>query len=208
MCARLFMALLTLFCTSPVWAEDGPNPDVVYFFDGQTPDNWQWVLSDPDNWWMAVPDSGGTSGGGKVTLANAESDAFPGAVKLNWRGSSNWGGVSIIGREVDLSAYEHTAELAIAVKVESKIPRNLTVKMTCDGENCEATVNVASHLRQMSRGEWMLLPIPLNCFSSKGLDLSKVTSPFSMGTESRLELQIAEISLVPMAEGSAGCVAQ
>ncbi len=206
MCKWRFIALFALLGTSPLWAEDGPNPDLAYFVDGQTPDSWQWVLSDPGNWWLPVPDSGGRSGGGKVTLDNAGSDTFPNAIRLRWRSSNNWGGATITGREVDISAYEHSAELVIALKVEGRVPRDLAVKMTCGGEQCEASVNVGNHLRQMPRGEWMLLPIPLNCFSAQGLDLSKVTSPFGIGTATRLELHIAEIRLAPMAEDNKGCV--
>ena len=77
--------------------------------------------------------------------------------------------------------------------------------MNC-GENCSAEVDVADNLKQMARGQWMALPVALDCFAANGLDLGKVSWPFSMGSNGPLELDIVEISLAPMKPGDEGCV--
>lgn len=202
---RLLFVVLMAVCSVPVFAQQPPNPNFIYFTQGQTPENWEWVLADPDNWWKPVPDAGGESESGKVTLSDAGSEQFPGAVKLKWGGGDKWGSATISGRTLDLSAFEHSAELVVALKVESRVPATVNVKMAC-GEDCEAEVNIADNLKQVTRGQWVAFPLALDCFVASGLDLSKINWPFSIGTQGKLELHIAEISLGPLAEGDEGCV--
>ncbi|HEY7885072.1 MAG TPA: putative glycoside hydrolase [Cellvibrionaceae bacterium] len=205
MLVRILAGAILLLGSLSLSAQQPINPNFFYFTQGQTPDTWQWVLADPGNWWQPIEDAGGKSGGGKVTLSSAGSEQFPGAIKLQWGRGDSWGSATISGREVDLSRFEHSAELVVALKVESRVPGTVNIKLAC-GEDCEAEVNVADNLKKLPRGQWMVLPLPLDCFASAGLDLSKVSSPFSVGTQGRFELHIAEISLAPMAEGDEGCV--
>ncbi|UTF61565.1 putative glycoside hydrolase [Gilvimarinus sp. DA14] len=199
-----WLVFLLLSCSFS-WAQQGPNSNFIYFTEGQTPDPWHWVLADPGNWWMPVEDDGGRSANGKVTLTSAKDKDFPGAISLKWKKSDDWGSVTLSGGMLDISKFEQAAELVIAMRVNTKVPATVNVKMAC-GEDCEAEVNVADNLKNMKRGQWMALPIALDCFSANGVDLSKVNWPFSIGTAGKLELDIVEISLAPMAEGEEGCV--
>ncbi len=206
MLIRSLLGVALIFCSASVVAQEPPNPKFVYFTQGQTPGAWHWVLSDPDNWWKPIEDSGGESEGGKLKLSDAQSEQFPGAVKLQWGGSDNWGGATITGETIDLSAFEHAAELVVALKVESRVPSTVNVKLTC-GDDCAAEVNIAEDLKKVERGQWVAFPLALDCFAANGLDLSKINSPFGIGTERKLELHIADISIGRMAEGDQGCVA-
>lgn len=205
MLMRSLLTVALLFCCGSLMAQEQSNPKYVYFTQGQTPGGWQWVLSDPANWWKPIEDSGGESEGGKLSLSFAESDQLPGAVKLQWGGGDKWGGATITGETIDLSAFEHAAELVIALKVESRVPSSVNVKLTC-GEDCEAEVNIADDLKKVKRGQWVALPLALDCFAEIGLDLSKINSPFAIGTQGKLELHIADISIGRMADGDQGCV--
>lgn len=198
------LVCLLLACVS-ARANDVINPDFVYFTQGQTPGTWQWVLADPGNWWQPIPDSGGASAKGKVRLENAGDESFPGAIKLKWSKSSDWGSVSLSGAPVNLAKYEHAAELVLAVKVMTKVPDTVDLMMHC-GEGCEAKVNIAANLKQGPRKQWFALPLALDCFTANGLDLTKLSGPFSLGTGGKFELHIAEISLATLAEGDQGCV--
>lgn len=204
---RVSLAITLLFSGLAYAADEAPlNPTFMYFAQGQTPDAWHWVLSDPSNWWQPIEANQGKSASGKLTLSSAASERFPGAVKLNWGRGDKWGSASISGLQVDLSAYEQAAELKIAIKVTSRVPSSVKVSMSC-GEDCKADVDVANNLKSMPRGQWMVLPLALNCFAANGVDLAQVTSPFSIGSSGRLELHIAEVSLGAMAEGDQGCLA-
>ena len=202
----LTATLALLLSAVTLAADQAPlNPNFSYFAKGQTPDAWHWVLSDPGNWWQPLEANDGKSSSGKVTMSSAATEQFPGAIKLKWNRDDKWGSTAISGRSVDLSKFEQAAELIIALKVESKVPYSVKVKMSC-GEGCEAEVDVAENLKSMPRGQWMALPVALDCFAANGVDLSKVASPFSIGTSGALELHIAEISLGSMAAGDEGCV--
>jgi hypothetical protein len=117
------------------------NPELTYFSNGDTPGGWHWVVQDPGNYWLAVPEGNkGVSVAGKVTLEPSDAPDFPGAVKATWdkaavpENKGNWGGLSIHGRSTDLSAYEQSGELVLAVRVDSKPKKDVRVKLLCQGE--------------------------------------------------------------------------
>lgn len=183
------------------------NPDYAYFYYGDTPDNWQWVLADPGNWWKPLAGNEGVSGGGKLTMASADSPKFPGAIKLVWsKGKEGDRGDAVItGRTVDLSAYEDKAELMLALKLETRSANHVYVKMLC-GDKCEGQVAIHHHLKKMKQDEWFALPIPLDCFAEQGVNLKNITSPFVITTTGEMTLDVAEVSLRPMAKGEEGCI--
>lgn len=182
------------------------NPDFAYFYFGDTPGGWHWVLGDPGNWWMPLEGNEGVSGVEKLTMSASDSPEFPGAIKLVWKSTREWasGNAVITGRTVDLSAYEHTAELALALKLDERTSKPVHVKMAC-GDKCEAQVPIHHHLKRMNKKGWFALPIPLDCFVAQGANLKNITSPFSISTEGKMVLHIAEVSVRPMAEGDEGC---
>jgi hypothetical protein len=89
------------------------DPTFFYFYKGDTPGGWKWILQDPTNWWLGVDGSQGVSASGKLTLEPSVSPEFPGAVKLSWgKEQKNYAALSI-GEHgtLDLSAFEQTHEL-------------------------------------------------------------------------------------------------
>lgn len=183
------------------------NADYAYFYFGDTPGGWHWVLADPGNWWMPLEGNEGISKAGKLTMTASESAELPGAIKLVWGRTREWasGSAIITGRTVDLSAYEHKAELVLALKLDKRTSKPVHVKMAC-GDKCEAQVPIHHHLKKVNREEWFALPIPLDCFVAQGANLKNISSPFAISTEGEMVLHIAEISVRPMAEGDEGCV--
>jgi beta-glucosidase len=181
------------------------NPDFLYFSKGDTPDGWHWVLADPGNWWMPLQGNEGVSEGKKLVMEPSDSPKFTGAIKLAWSKKENWGGAIITGRSVDLSAYENTAELVLALKLDTRARKPVYIKMTC-GDKCEAQVAIHDHLKKATLNEWFALPIPLDCFVAQGADLKNITSPFSVGTDGRMVLHIAEVSVRAMAADDEGCL--
>lgn len=204
----MFLFGLALVVGRPAYSEQADvNPDFAYFFGGDTPGGWHWVLADPGNWWMPLEGNEGVSAAGKLTMSASDSPEFPGAIKLVWGRTREWasGSAIITGRTVDLSAYEHTAELALALKLDDRTIKPVHVKMTC-GDKCEGQVSVYQHLKKMNKKGWFALPIPLDCFVAQGVNLKNITSPFGIITEGEMILHIAEVSIRPMAEGDEGCV--
>lgn len=204
--AFLFGVALVVSGT-PCAAQEEINPDFAYFYQGDTPGGWQWVLGDPGNWWMPLAGNEGVSGAGKLTMMASDSKELPGAIKLVWKKTSEWssGNAVITGRTVDLSRFEQSAQLMLALKLDKRTSKPVYVKMAC-GDKCEAQVPIHHHLKKMVKKGWFALPIPLDCFVAQGANLKNITSPFSISTEGEMVLHIAEVSISPMPEGDEGCV--
>lgn len=202
--AYVFIPLFSLFICGTAYS--ATNPDFFYFHKGDTPENWQWVLADPDNgWWLPLSGNEGAFAGGKLTMEASDSPEFPEAVKLTWSKKAEWGGVKITGRTVDLSRFEQIGELVLAARLEDRTKKDVKVKMEC-GDKCEGEVSISGNLKKVKLNEWFILPIPLDCFVEKGVNLKNVTSPFSIGTDGMMTLHIAEIGVQKMAAGDEGCV--
>ena len=195
--------LLIAFICHPATAET--NADYVYFTNGDTPDNWTWVAADPSNWWVPIEGNEGKSKSGKVKIKPIDFKGKGDAVTISWSRKDNWGNMALQGRTVDLSKFEKTGELAIAIKMDKKPNKPVKLTLEC-GENCKAEIQIKDMLREAPVGQWFALPIPLDCYKQKGADLSKVTSPFSIGTDGILTISIAEIRLQQMASGDQGCI--
>jgi len=183
------------------------NPDFIYFENGDTPENWIWVLSDPDNWWLPLDGNQGKSKGKKIEIAPTEYQGNMGAVKLTWSRKDKWGSAAITGRTVDLSKFRDLAELLIVIRVDHKPNKDVKLTINC-GDDCSANMHIDDLLKESPTNEWIALPIALNCFSKNGADLSKISTPFSIGTQGRLGLSIAKIFIQPMAKGDEGCGAK
>jgi hypothetical protein len=140
-------------------------------------------------------------------LEPSDAQDFPGAVKAVWGGvklKNKWGGLSIGGGTVDLSAYEHIGQLMLAIRLDSKPNSDVSVKMLC-GDGCDpGVVTILKHLKKAKLQEWFALPIPLDCFA--GVDLKKISAPLEIGTDGKMILHIAEVSIHKMAPGDEGCM--
>lgn len=202
-----FLLLIATALLAPLVSAEGSkvNPSYTYFSKGDTPENWQWVLSDPSNWWMPLGGNEGQSGSKRLTMGAAGDSQFPGAIKLVWSKKGSWAGASIVGRTIDLSAVADKAELQIVVRVDGNIAKDVSVKMNC-GENCQAEIPIGSNLKKIKPKQWAVLPIALDCFVAQGADLSKINVPFAIGTTGKMTLEIADISVRAMVAGDEGCV--
>jgi hypothetical protein len=181
--------------------------DLIYFSNGDTPGEWQWLVQDPDNWYVPLEGNAGASASGKLTLGPSDSPEFPGAVKLEWKWtkSGTWAAAEIRGRTVDLSPYEHTGQLALVIKIEDRPQKDkhVVVKMKC-GDKCEPEVKIHHQLKKSKTNEWFVFPVPLDCFA--GANLKNIMSPLLIGTDGKLILHIAEVSIQKLPPGDEGCV--
>ena len=197
--------LFTTSCAGSSYSLAADNPDYFYFNHGDTPENWVWVLGDQDNWWKPIEANEGRSGTGKLTIKAVDYQGKGDAVNLRWNKKDTWAVASIAGRTIDLSKFEQQAELVIVAKLDRKAVGDIKLAMDC-GEKCRGEIPIKDLLNQAKTNTWFVLPIALNCFSKAGVsNLSNVTAPFSIGTNSALSLSIASINIQKMSEGDQGC---
>lgn len=185
-------------------ADDGVNPDYVYFTHGDTPENWNWVLADEDNWWMPLESNSGVSAGGKVQIKPIDFKGKGDAVELTWDKKEKTGTIAIHGRTVNLSHLEHSTELVLITKINQRPKGDVTFQLEC-GEKCSGAIPMKGMLRTSPQKEWFVLPIPLDCFTHAGAKLDAVSVPLKIDSRSRFSISIASIYLQPMAKGDEGC---
>ncbi|WAJ71884.1 putative glycoside hydrolase [Catenovulum adriaticum] len=202
---HLFLIVAFVISTTS-FAEQKVNTDYFYFLNGETPGKWGWTLRGDGNGNKQIPDEGGKSPGGALTLGPADDAEIPSAIKLKWRRSMNGEvNATIYGKTVDLSKFEHNAEIAMAIKIISrKVPNRVMFKVKC-GKTCNAKINIAEQLKKAPTNKWFIFPIALNCISGAGANLSTLSWPFSISTAERFEIHLAEVRVSEMQPGKKGC---
>ena len=96
--------------------------------------------------------------------------------------------------------FEAQGSLMFSYRVDQKPAMKATLTMSCEsvGESlCGATLDITDRLNSAEVGQWHSHSIDLQCFSQAGVDIAKVTSPFTIETEGTLQLSLANITIVP-----------
>lgn len=214
---KLFMKLInllpaivsSLLLMSPLvsHAQSSPNPNFFYLVNGELIER-SIGVGDPSNWSTNLEGRKGQSASGKLKVAPVNFKATGDAIQLTWAARNKVvGSFSLQGSVIDLSKVKDAASLTIDMRIDVKPDKDVKVGMAC-GYPCMATISINRMIKKMPRGEWFSLPLPLNCFKGENFDLSKITSPFTMATEGKFTVSIANIRLEKLAESDKGCAGQ
>ena len=196
--------------SSYVHAEDAPKPALNatfnYLHDGQVITGWGIQLGDPSNWSTPVSaDRTATSAGGKVAVEPATFKVAGDAIKITWAPRLPIkGSLAINGAAINLSKFENDGALVLDMKMDISPDKDVSIGMDC-GYPCGGSVQIAKMLKKFKKDEWKTLPIPLNCFTKQGLDITKVNGPFTISTEGKLGLTITNVRLQKIPAGDTGC---
>ncbi|MGJ8680018.1 putative glycoside hydrolase [Paraglaciecola sp.] len=180
------------------------NPKYSYFIDGEPVGSWKVVLSDENNWMLPVPEKEGASAGNRLKMSRAEYKGPDNAVALKWGRKKGKSSFSLYGTAIDLSQFAARGALTMEIKIKKKPKGAVTVGMDC-GYPCRGELSIHKTLRKLPINEWTTYPIPINCFASMGLDLSKINAIFMLSTDKPFEAQVANIRLELLPEGSPTC---
>lgn len=198
---------LSAVCLAPSVFADAANAKMNYLLDGKVVAGWTAITGDPEKWWSPLTELQGQSGSGKLVVEPGEFKAPGDAVKLTWAARKNvLAQFSLGGSPVDIKSLESAAALVINMRVLTAPDKPVNIAMRC-GENCEAKVDIAANLKKLKKSEWVAFPIALNCFSTAGADLSKIATPFEIGTDGKLSVEISTVRLEKLAPSDKGCVA-
>lgn len=180
------------------------NPDFVYFYNGKTYGSWGLSLGDQANWMLAAKGLNAQSQDGQVTMTPATYKQANDAVNLKWSRKKGKGQFAIYGNTINLQAIEHNAALTMEIKVINKPKAGVTLGMDC-GYPCRSEIHIHKTLRAFPKNQWQTFPIPLNCFSSKGLDVTNINGAFILATEKQFEVEIANVRMELLPEGTPTC---
>jgi beta-glucosidase len=124
-----------------------------------------------------------------------------------WSGFGQASLAIISTQPVDLSRETNGA---VAIEVDYKVDAigDGPVKLlaySSDLKPSGAGVEIASVLKEAQGKGWQTMSIPLSCFAKGGFDMTKLQSPLSIQTASKLDLSISRISLGTSAQGKVNC---
>lgn len=200
------LSTLLVFTCSAVAQDKALNANYFYFFDGKVIGGWGLTLGDQGNWVMPVQSDSAQSADKQIEITRADYQQSGDALHLKWSRNKGKGQFAIYGAPVDLSHLENKAALTMEIKIIKKPKTGVTIGMDC-GYPCRGELGIHKMLRDMNTDEWILFPIPINCFSTNGADLSKVNSPIILASDGVFEIEIANIRLELLPEGAPTCAA-
>lgn len=203
--SRITGSLLSLALLAPLQSNAQEiNPTFFYLVKGQ-PIQRSISLGDPTNWSMNIQGREGSSAGKKITIAPVAFKAKDDAIQLTWAPKiSGQGNFGLYGNPIDLSAFKDKAVLSIDMRVDVKPSKTVNIGLDC-GYPCRADLPINKLLKGMPKGEWFNLPIPLNCFKGDKFDLSKIAGAFTIATDGKFTVSIANVHLEKLADGETGC---
>ncbi|QEI13368.1 putative glycoside hydrolase [Cellvibrio japonicus] len=201
---KLYVLICSSFLMIPAVEAQQLNPDFFYIDKGH-PVARGIQVGDPSNWSTSIENRNGKSKSGKLTVGTTTFQQDGDALQLTWAPRKKvQGSFSVYGNAIDLSKYKDAASLTIDMRVDVKPDKDVKVGMDC-GYPCRAEVQIRKMISAMPRGEWFSLPIPLNCFKSDNFDLSKINGPFSITTDGKFTVSIANVRLEKLPAGEKGC---
>ena len=215
MIKKFTVSALLLGVTS-VWAQQADQTS-TYILNGNTNGAWQAAIGNALNWNIPVIDSSAQTERGNLTVSSSTRTVDNDAIRLIWKGrivKNEWDGnslgdsfYSISKHKVDISSVVDVAALAIDLKINRAPTEKTSIKLQCNYSNkCLAEFDVKHVLKKMPTDTWTQLPIPLNCFNQDGnFDFANLTQPFSISTQGKLDIEIANVTLVALAPGDQGC---
>jgi len=146
---------------------------------------------------------------GGVTLSATDKSAQEDARLLSWKGTGGAAAsLTLTGSNpIDLQR-EANGQLSLAFdyRVSAPLSSPVSLSMEC-GTGCRGGLPIQSALSTVTAGRWGHVKVPLSCFASAGVDLSRITAPFEVQTAGRGTLSVANIRLETGTDGTIACSA-
>ena len=161
--------------------------------------NFQSFLGDKKNWRLeaTAPETVSASKRIKLVKNEVEND-----YTLNWKGRGE-GQFYLASLAQDLSQYDDAdSALVMTLKVNQPPKKQVVLRMGC-GYPCAGNADLTRLFQSVPTDQWLKVSIDLACFSSRGLNVSQVDTPFLLLTSGKFSLSLADIRLVPHAQDSA-----
>lgn len=181
------------------------NPMSHYFISGKTVAPWQWAVGNDKNYYIGLsPTLTGKTADGVLKVTQGQLDTGTNTLMANWNGKGE-GSLFLSSNTIDLSAYEHKVAIVADYKIHYKPRRlNLSVALDC-GYPCRGEIPIGKQFKNKPKGEWFTFPIPLNCFSAAGADLTKVSTVYQLHTAQKLSIEVNNVRLVLLPDNEPGC---
>jgi beta-glucosidase len=109
---------------------------------------------------------------------------------FTWNGSGGASARIEAGQPLDISR-EATGQLSLVF--EYRVDTRPTAPVFLGMQAAQLPIGGA--LRTAPVGEWQTLAVPLGCFARAGVDMQRVSVPFTIATAGRLALSISDVRI-------------
>jgi beta-glucosidase len=122
-----------------------------------------------------------------------------------------WGGEAVASvmissnNALDISR-EANGELSLEIDLKiDALPNGPVLASQSCGTGCKGSIDITSVVAANQGKGWFQISIPLSCFAKRGVEMSKVTTPFELSSTGRMDVSISRVSLGSSNLGRFGC---
>jgi beta-glucosidase len=175
--------------------------DVI--FRGSTQKPWKAYLGDVSDWHRKVSGDSTSTAHGALTIATVDGIVQQDSRQLRWTGGYEsqfyWQGDA----PTDLTALEKRGgAVMMKFRVDQYPQGSVTQRMDC-GWPCTGQIEMKEFFKSVPLGQWSRVGISLTCFSSIGVDLKTVTSPFVLTAKDPFQITFSDVRVVSDAPSEA-----
>jgi len=119
------------------------------------------------------------------------------ARQFNFSGAEKASAEIVTSFAEDTIAYvEANSVISFDIKLNEALTNDVALAMTCSGE-CGASIDLANVVDKTIENKWQSVSIDLGCFADKGVNFANLTSPFSLHSDGKASISVANIQFVP-----------
>jgi beta-glucosidase len=119
------------------------------------------------------------------------------ARQFNFSGAEKASAEIVTSFAEDTIAYvEANSVISFDIKLNEALTSDVALAMTCSGE-CGASIDLANVVDKTIENKWQSVSIDLDCFADKGVNFASLTSPFSLHSNGKASISVANIQFVP-----------
>ena len=119
------------------------------------------------------------------------------ARQFNFSGAEKASAEIVTSFAEDTIAYvEANSVISFDLKLNEALTNDVALAMTCSGE-CGASIDLANVVDKTIENKWQSVSIDLGCFADKGVNFASLTSPFSLHSNGKASISVANIQFVP-----------
>lgn len=173
-------------------------------FVGTPQDPWQVYATNAEN--ESARYLSGIIQNGSLTLTEADQNTQGDAINALWDGTQ-WSALQINNPNANRNFTEvlnNQGALVFDVRLLEPASHAVEVQMACLGAECEKAIDVTTLVNASPISDWNQLSISLACFAEQGIRFEEVTRAFALQTAGTLEIQVANVRLVPQMGDKAG----
>lgn len=191
-------------CDAPDLPVGTTNEPLLLFTSGANRGDYVMRIGGPSNWSGIDVAQQTALPGGEISVTTIDGSIQGSAKRVTWNGIGQlYSQLSSVAPGTNLGVYANSqTALAFRVRVDDLQAAIVNLSVHCEYP-CLADLPLVSTLQSIADGNWHDLHVPLQCLLDKGLDITRVNTPFLIYAEGQMTLAIEDIRWEPMSADAA-----